>query len=66
MSNKNKNFIIWGELPPSIGGGSAQEYRILKALGDRGYAVSAFVQKPSHTIHTASDCLVWHNYESVI
>ncbi len=49
MADKRRILVIWGDLPPSIGGGSARGYRILKALGDRGYTVSAFVQKPAST-----------------
>lgn len=49
MIKKRRLLVIWGSMPPSIGGGSARGYRILKALGDRGYSVSAFVQKPSET-----------------
>lgn len=49
MIKKRRLLVIWGSMPPSIGGGSARGYRILKALGERGYSVSAFVQKPDGT-----------------
>ena len=49
MIKKRRILVIWGELPPSIGGGSAQGHRIFKALCERGYTVSAFIQKPAGT-----------------
>ncbi|MFH0861099.1 MAG: glycosyltransferase family 4 protein [Candidatus Altiarchaeota archaeon] len=45
-------FIIWGNFPPVIGGGSSRGYRVFKELANRGHKINVFVGKipgtPSH------------------
>lgn len=46
---KRSIFVIWGDFPPIIGGGSARGYRIYKELANRGHNITVFVGKAPNT-----------------